>query len=148
MRHFFILTVCLFYIIPATSLFAEYYQYVDKAGIKHFTDDISEVPQGQRPSLRIHQSIQTPRENTPPAKPLEISPESLVIEKDALDDEYEALVKKREDLNQQKKKIGEKKYNKMATQLNIEIRQYQEKSKAYEALVEKYNAKIRSSGKN
>ncbi|RLC05034.1 MAG: hypothetical protein DRH34_03100 [Deltaproteobacteria bacterium] len=148
MKCYFVLIACLLYILSASSISAEYYHYIDKDGIKHYTDDISEIPEDQRPKLSIHKSIQTPaKKEAPPENPA-ISPESLVIKKDELDNEYEALVKKREALNKEKKSIGEKKYNEIATQLNIEIKQYQKKSQSYEKLVEQYNEQIKPSDKN
>jgi len=132
------------FIFSASIVFAEYYQYTDKNGIKHYTDNISEIPENQRPTLTIHESIQPPKKEAAQKRKPVISLESLVTKKEVLDKEYEALIQKREDLNRQKKAIGEKKYNELATQLNVKIRQYQDKTIAYEALVKKYNGQIKS----
>ncbi len=147
MKFIYILIVCSFYLLSAQSVFAQYYQYVDKNGIQHFTDDITEIPKDLRPNLTIHQSIQTPaKKESLKVKPA-ITLESLGIQKDELDIEYKALVQKREDLAKQKKAMGETEYNKIATQLNIEIKQYQEKSDAYEILVQQYNRQMTSTDK-
>ncbi|MBW2654072.1 MAG: DUF4124 domain-containing protein [Deltaproteobacteria bacterium] len=58
MKLIYVLIVCFLYILCASSVFAEYYHYIDKNGIKHYTDDISEIPEDQRPNLNIYQSIQ------------------------------------------------------------------------------------------
>ncbi|NOX35339.1 MAG: DUF4124 domain-containing protein [Deltaproteobacteria bacterium] len=133
---------CFFYLSSAVFAFAEYYHYVDKNGIKHYTDNILEVPENLRSNLSIYKSIQGPSKKKPAKTKSKITPEFLVIKKDDLDNEYAALVKKRADLMEQKKTVGEKKYNLLAAQLNIAIKQYQEKSAAYEKLVEQYNNQV------
>ena len=151
MKLYYIFIVCFLYILSTSSLFAEYYHYVDKNGVKHYTDDISEIPKDQRPDLTIHQSIQTPDRKEPlktENKVDTISSESLETKRDKLVTEYNALVKRNKTLAEQKNTIDQKKYNELATQLNIEIKQYQEKKEAYEKLVEQYNEQIKPSGKN
>ena len=152
------LIVTVFYILSATSVSAEYYQWIDQDGIKHFTDDVSEIPEDQRPGLNIYKSIKTPEKkkpdknkidkNKPDKKKNFITPESLVQKKDALDVESDNLVKKRETLRKQKKSLSGKKYNKLVTELNIEIQKYQKKVDEYEILVEKYNKQIQPSEEN
>ena len=147
MKLKYVLIVIVFYILSAVSVSAEYYQWIDKDGIKHFTDNVSEIPEDQRPGLNIYRSIKTPEKNKPdinkPDKKKDlISHESLVIKKDALDIEYHNLVKKKETLKEQKKSLGETKYNKLATELNIAIQEYQKKIDEYEMLVKKYNKQI------
>ena len=151
MKLYYIFIVCFLYILSTSSLFAEYYHYVDKNGVKHYTDDISEIPKDQRPDLTIHQSIKTPDIKEPlktENKVETISSESLETKRDKLVTEYNALVKRNKTLAEQKNTIDQKKYNELATQLNIEIKQYQEKKQAYEKLVEQYNEQIKPSGKN
>ncbi|MDA3918694.1 MAG: DUF4124 domain-containing protein [Deltaproteobacteria bacterium] len=153
MKLKYVLIVTVFYILSVASVSAEYYQWIDQDGIKHYTDDVSEIPEGQRPGLNIYKSIKTPDKkkpdkNKPDKKKNLITHESLVIKKDALDIEYDNLVKKKEALKEQKKSLGETKYNKLATELNIAIQEYQEKTDEYEILVEKYNKQIQPSEKN
>jgi|GEM_PF-4871526 len=46
-----VLIVCFLYILCASSVFAEYYHYIDKNGIKHYTDDIGDsTPGSQSPT--------------------------------------------------------------------------------------------------
>lgn len=152
------LIVTVFYILSATSVSAEYYQWIDQDGIKHFTDDVSEIPEDQRPGLNIYKSIKTPEKkkpdknkidkNKPDKKKNLITHESLVLKKDSLDIESDNLVKKRETLRKQKKSHSGKKYNKLVTELNIEIQKYQKKVDEYEILVEKYNKQIQPSEEN
>lgn len=141
------LIVTVFYILSVASVSAEYYQWIDQDGIKHFTDDVSEIPEDQRPRLNIYRSIKTPEKNKPdknkPDKKKNlITPESLAKKKDALDIEYDNVVKKKETLGEQKEILGEIKYNKLATELNIAIQEYQKKTDEYEILVKKYNKQI------
>ncbi len=138
------LIITVFCIWSAVSVSAEYYQWIDKDGVKHFTDNVSEIPEDQRPGLNIYKSIETPEKNKPainkPDKKKDlITHEFLVLKKDALDIESDNLVKKRETLRKQKKSLNGKKYNKLVTELNIEILEYQKKVDEYEILVEKYN---------
>ncbi len=130
--------------IPA---FCEYYQYIDKNGVKHFTDNLTEIPEHQKKELNIYQTIDTPDNKKPrqiKTTPNEntITAESLVIKKDALDIEYESLMKRKQELNEKKEQIGKKKYNEMVIKLNEEIKQYQDKSQAYEKLLIQYNDQI------
>jgi hypothetical protein len=158
MKLIYVLIVCFLYVLSASSVFAEYYHYVDKDGIKHFTDDISEIPEDQRPDLDVYKSIQSSPEKEPPEekpsneKQIEsngsIALKSLEIKNDELVNEYNALIKRNKALTGQKKTIDGKKYNELVTQLNIEIKKYQKKKEAYEKLVKQYNEQITSSGQN
>jgi hypothetical protein len=140
LKYVLIVTVC--YILSAASVSAEYYQWIDQDGIKHYTDDVSEIPEDQRSGLNIYKSIKTPDKKKPDKKKNLITSESLVIKKEALDIEYSNLVKKKETLREQKKSLGETKYNELATELNIAIQEYQKKTDEYEMLVGKYNKQI------
>jgi hypothetical protein len=147
MKLKYVLIVTVFYILSAASVSAEYYQWIDQDGIKHFTDDVSEIPEDQRPGLNIYKSIKTPDKKKPDKNKSDknkniITSESLVIKKDALDIEYDNLVEKKEALKEQKKGLSKKKYNKLVTELNIAIQKYQKKTDEYEILVEKYNKQI------
>lgn len=148
MKLKYVLIVTVFYMLSAASVSAEYYKWIDQDGIKHFTDDVSEIPEDLRPGLNIYKSIKTPDKNKPDKKKNLITHESLVIKKDALDIEYDNLVKRKETLREQKKSLGEKKYNKLATELNIAIQEYQKKTDEYEILVGKYNKQIQAPAKN
>jgi len=152
MKLKYVLIVTVFYMLSAASVSAEYYQWIDQDGVKHYTDDVSEIPEDQRPGLNIYKSIKTPEKKEPdinkPDKKNLITPESLVKKKDALDIEYDNLVKKKETLKEQEKNLDEIKYNKLATELNIAIQEYQKKTDEYKILVEKYNKQIQPPEKN
>lgn len=149
MKHMLLVFILISILFYPPFIRAEYYQWSDRNGTKHFTDNFSEVPENQRPSVNIYKSILRFEKKTD-AKEKQITADELVIKQDALEREYQELMKKRKKLTQDKKQLDQKEYNKLAEALNIEINQYQEKIDAYERLVEKYNAQIsaRTSNKN
>ncbi len=140
---------CLFYFVTHATAGGEYYQYVDDSGIKHFTENYAEVPDQYKPQIKIHKEISTP-ETKPQQKPEQqsdknstsVSAESLIIQKDDLDKEYNVIIEKRKILTLKKDTIGQIEYNEQVTQLNTRIQAYQVKSNSYEQLVEEYNKQI------
>ncbi len=142
MKFKYALIVTVFCLLTAASLSAEYYQWIDQEGVKHFTDNIFEIPENQRSGATIYKSIKTDGkaqsgQKTPDKKNL-IDPEFLDLKKEALDIEYDSLMNKRDALKMQKESMGEKKYNALASELNMAIEAYQKKTDAYEMLFEKY----------
>ncbi|MCF6249624.1 MAG: DUF4124 domain-containing protein, partial [Desulfobacula sp.] len=107
MKRFIFSIICFFFILFATEGFAQFYQWVDKNGIKHFTDNLLEVPKDQRSNLQIHKTIKSPeiKDTTPKEKKAESGINnkalrtSLESEKAELDKEYKAIQKKRENLD-------------------------------------------------
>ena len=53
-----ILMICLFIIVTALPVFAEYYQYRDSSGNVRFTDNLYEVPADQRSEIKTYESVQ------------------------------------------------------------------------------------------
>jgi len=140
--------ICVLYLWSAAVVSAEYYRYVDKSGVKHYTDDLSEVPSDQRPNLSVYKSIQSPPEKKTPEKDTTeakdtLTHESLILKENKLAEEYEVLVKKNKALAEERETLEDKEYNELVTQLNSEIKQYREKRKAFKALVEQYNKQIK-----
>ncbi|MBT7261469.1 MAG: hypothetical protein HN888_10175 [Desulfobacula sp.] len=139
--------LCVLLIWPFVFVSAEYYHYIDQNGIKHYTDDISKIPENLRPDLNKHKSIISPKEKTVIKKKsmeskAKITPGLLTNKKNELDHEYKILAKKNKSLSEQKNDLDEKEYNALATGLNIEIKHYQKKKERYEELVEQYNKQI------
>ncbi len=56
MRFVFFMSLMVFMVI-SFPLYAEYYQYTDKDGVLRFTDELSDVPAGQRPHVTTHKSV-------------------------------------------------------------------------------------------
>ncbi len=131
-------------------LFAEYYSFIDSNGVKHYTDNILEVPVDQRPNLNVYSTIKSPENE--PEKITESekktgsdnsnTPESLAIKKNELDIEYSALVQKQDALMAQKSSLDPKEFNDLVQQLNEKILAYQEKSLVYEKSIEQYNEQL------
>lgn len=128
--------------IFTTPVRCEYYQYVDQKGVKHFTDNISQIPEDQRKNLNIYQSIKSP-EKEPAAEPdNKMTAESLTIQRAELDKKYNDLIAKKQKLEDQKKEINETRYNELVNELNREIRQYQIENDTYKDLVIQFNNKV------
>ena len=142
MKFKYVFIVCFFYILSVASVYAEYYKWIDQSGTVHYTDDISTIPKDKRPDLDVYKGIETDKNKNiekDSVKQNSITAESLVVKKDELDNEYDAILKKKQALVEKQKDIGQKKYNVLVEKLNLEIQEYQKKVKAYEKLVEQYN---------
>jgi len=145
--------ICCLVLASASFVMAEYYQYVDKDGMKHFTDDLSQVPKDQRPNLKTYQTIQPPPENESPDTKMPgsnnaLAIEALLAEDNRLKKEYNALNKKKEALIKQEKTLSGEEYNTRITGLNLEIKQYQKKFEEYNNRVKEYNKQALSSETN
>ncbi len=170
MKKFIFSIICFFYIFFTTGAFAQFYQWKDKNGVKHFTDNLLEVPKDQRPNLKIHEGINdsekkkdTQTNNEPPPEiTLESEKTELDTEKTELDSEritleserieldkaYKAIQEKRKTVLAQRKSITQEKYNELVNQLNVEITALEQNHTAYETKVEAYNNKINDTDKN
>ncbi len=136
--------ICCLFLASASLVMAEYYQYVDTDGTKHFTDDLSQVPKDQRPNLKTYQTIQSQAENESsdtkiPGSKNTLTIEALMAEDSKLKKEFDALNKKKEALVKQEKTLSAKEYNTRITDLNLEIKEYQKKFKEYNNRVKEYN---------
>lgn len=132
--------------LSSSIVFAKYYSYTDSNGVKHFTDNLLEVPIDQRPQLNIHSGVQAPAKEEKPGKKEkpdssenQVDLEFLQKKKEELDLEYAVLSKNREELMNQKASLKPDKYNELARNLNAKMKKYQEKHLAYETLVDQYN---------
>ena len=158
MKFKFVFWFCCLYLASASLVLAEYYQYVDKNGVKHYTDDLSQVPHSQRTDLNTYESIQSQNSGTEipsQTKKKETAEneitgtfESLMAEKNRLDKEYEALKTKKEGLIGQQKTLSLEEYNAQATQLNTAAKQYQERRDNYNKRVQLYNKQLAASESN
>jgi hypothetical protein len=155
LRLFIILITLLFSTVGA---FAEFYKYIDKEGNILFTDDLSEVPENQRPGVI---------EYGEPEKKTGLSEESVEIQpgedgqldnttndpaadlnhrKNALEQEYILLKKEKEELVNTKKNLKTKaqieNYNKKVLLIKEKIEHYQKNRDELNAEIEKYNKSI------
>lgn len=142
---------------------AEFYKYTDQDGNIRFTDDLSNVPQDQRPDVKSYEEFESTQ---PPAAPekkeetgqgsLEQEPETeksldaqgeQIREKhDQLEIEYQAImkVKARLEAEAKEQKTADEtvQYNQKILELNKNISQYDQKRKALNAEIEAYNARM------
>ena len=147
---------------------AEFYKYTDQNGNIRFTDDLSRVPEDQRPDVKSYEDAASTQ---PPALPAPrkasdqrsaekqtasntgLESQSLQIreKKDALDREYETLMKEKSRLENEAKKTKSKDeqalFNQKISNLNKEIAQYDQKRKALNAEIEDFNAKVAEKNK-
>ncbi len=141
--------VCFFFILLISSVHAQFYQWVDKSGVKRFSDNLLDVPKDQRPNLIVHESIITKDPKTPPpeTKPESLAPQQAALKKERtqLSAQYKALQAKQKELLVQQKLLTPALYNERITELNVEIAAFEKKRATYEAKVINYNQKVKSS---
>lgn len=143
---------------------AEFYKYTDQNGHVRFTDDLSKVPENQRPDATSYEESQSTPQPPPSstAKPektkgaLERRPKSNIriesqgkkieMKKKELDQEYQALMKEGAHLEEERKNLKSqsqiKAYHRKIEAHNDKIYQWEEKQKAYNAEVESHNARL------
>lgn len=146
MRNTILGIFCVMFVIQASTGYAEFYQWVDDQGVKHFSDNLADVPKDRRPNLKVHQSS-LPKEEAP--SPPEIKGTvpadtltGLEAEKAALDAEYNAIHEKRKELLDRQTAIPSKEYNDQINQLNARITAFEKKRLAFEEKVKQYNQQI------
>jgi hypothetical protein len=147
---------------------ADYYKYIDQNGNIRYTDDLSRVPENQRPDVKSYEEFKS--SNTPAATApekdsvqptaektsevdagLESEGRQIKEKKDKLDKEYQALMKEKARLETEaktSKTVDETVvFNQNVSKLNKEIVQYDQKRKALNAEIEAFNAKIAEKNK-
>jgi clan AA aspartic protease (TIGR02281 family) len=75
-----LLIISSFLFTVANLAAGEYYRWVDERGVVHFTDNLHEVPQKERPTTNRIQAPESPR-ITAPEKPPVLAKASIPIEK-------------------------------------------------------------------
>jgi hypothetical protein len=138
--------IFLIFLLPLFPVWAQFYQWTDKNGVKHFTDNILEVPKDQRPQVTVHKGVTPKQPVQKPAAPateedsdLEPDGESLLVQKAQLEQESAILEKKRRELIEQQDALPITKYNAQVNALNKAFLDFQQKLSVYEQKVKKYN---------
>ncbi len=160
MKYSHLLLSCFFCITIASVAVAEYYHYTDENGVKHFTENISDIPEKFRPTVQINRTIYTPageeeqdsviqQENSETQNPEaqnkdKMKRAELIAQKDALQNLYRTLQEKTEKLKARKETMKPEEYNILVEKLNEEIEDYHEKNKNYEHQVEEYNSQLKT----
>ncbi len=133
---------------------AAVYRFVDETGTVHFTDDIQQVPEAQRPKA-LHEKKDEDREREtdrgqkvkgpldPPGPSdkkkasLKDEAEALFLEKEALEEEFRQIIEERDRLQRERSTPGGpaevKAYNDAVFALKRRIAEYQKRCDAYEA---------------
>lgn len=153
MKHIILLIVCTICLLLTSLCFSEYYHYIDDGGTTHFTSDYSNIPEQYKSRIWIEESIPSPvieknktdeeDEETDKIneeiKNRSITLKALLIQKDELDTQRQAILVKKDKLIQQQKTMSPEEFNRLVTEVNDEIIAFQNKSNEYEMQVEEYN---------
>ncbi|MCP4749016.1 MAG: hypothetical protein GY874_23220 [Desulfobacteraceae bacterium] len=144
--------------------YPEFYRYVDKHGNTMFTDDISNVPVGQRAKVKAYEESptsltsdtektqeeqkQSAASQTSGFKDKEAERQRLESQKKALTLEKDALMAERIKLDEEKNQVITrtqiKAYNEKIIKLNKRIETFEEKLKAHNAQIEAFEKSIKS----
>jgi predicted RNase H-like nuclease (RuvC/YqgF family) len=146
--------------------FGEFYRYKSPSGVTIYTDDLSKVPEDQRPMAVPYEETvssgeeaeseetreesisdgQTETRETRTEEPAdEITVEALKERKIALDQEYADLLKEKKDLENTKSKFDSKEelsvYHEKIVNLNERISDYEAERQEFSRAVDAFNAK-------
>ena len=166
MRYRHIICMVILILIPGASL-AEFYRYTDKRGVTFFTDDISRVPEDQRPQAyrysepddlltpeekaekrrqeteRVQEEQQAAQEEKEEKASLA---EKLNRKKAAMDKEYAELVDKKQALTKERETITTeaevRAYMDKVVRFNVDIAAYEKRRKAFQDEVDDFNPSI------
>ncbi|MEJ2155783.1 MAG: DUF4124 domain-containing protein [Desulfobacteraceae bacterium] len=150
-------------IISFGTASAEFFKYTDPDGSVHYTDDLSKVPESQRPNVKSYEESESgtqpavssdkkePNQPAAEASPkqsgqLDEERKQINQKQEALSKEYKALMEEKERLSKeakQKKNINESvELDRRIDKLNEKIEQYDQKRKALDSEIEAYNSKM------
>ncbi len=158
--------IVLIAIALSTPALAEFYQYTDQSGVLRFTDDLTQVPEDQRPTVkkylepddsltpeqRAQKALDARREPAAEEK-LEISGGEHLVEferldkkKAGLDQRYTELIKERNDLARVKEEISSEAeltaYNEKINSLNKRITAFEAEREVFSKEVDAFNARF------
>jgi chromosome segregation ATPase len=143
-------------LIVATPAGAEIYKYVDENGQKRWTDDLSQVPKEQRPTVERFEGVtDTPATTITeglPAEAQETEPDgdasdepsppdraALEQEKADLDTQFQQLMKERTEIEASKTQTLSSQDREA---LNNRIAAYNKKTEQYEAKLDRFNREV------
>lgn len=153
------LFLILLVILGSAPAKAEFYRYTDGHGNTLYTDDLSNVPPGQRQTVREYEeapaaalteekAVETQAPSTDnPVNALENERKQLQQQEKDLNGEYEALQKKRDSLDQERGAAVTpeqiKAYNQKIVDFNTHIKSYEERRTVYTERVKSFNDRLR-----
>jgi chromosome segregation ATPase len=151
----------------AAPSFAAFYQYADESGVLRFTDDLTQVPEEQRPKVKKYlepDDSLTPEQRAqkaldarqePAAEEKMAIPENRYLDefdrldkkKTGLDHRYNALAKERDGLAKEKEAISSeaelKAYNEKISSLNKRITAFKAEREAFSKEVAAFNERFK-----
>ncbi len=149
--------ICLLaFMVPAQPTGADVYRYTDQHGNEIFTDNLDQVPAGQRRNARVPDGENlTPRGSAEEKATADPDPlddgraQSLKEEKNALEalkeklkEEFNTLAEENARLKAEQKKAvtpdQRKAFNKQVVNFNTRFQAYKEKKAAYDTRLEQY----------
>jgi peptidoglycan hydrolase CwlO-like protein len=153
-----IILASLMVLVMSQPAMAQFYRYVDSHGNVLYTDDINKIPLDQRDRIQPYEASETDpdtiTEKSAPDLSRVDSQEAQIaaLEKErarltdmerTLNQEFEALTKERNDLDEEMKKAVTteqiKVYNEKIAHFNSRIQSYEEKRNTYSDHVEAFN---------
>jgi len=172
MRIIYALLIVFLAMFPA-STFAQLYRYTDKNGVRHFTDNLADVPENQRlkvqsypeavknsksddraPRAGKNQTRQSSTADKDKRNQTKIDedhdltlPERLRKVKVELDKEHAEIMKQRQDLSKGREilttQTESKSYKEKEVQFNNRIVDFDKRQKLYQEKVEAYNKEVK-----
>jgi len=161
------LSILIMLLLLAFPAAAEFYKYRDAQGNVHFTDDLSQVPEAQRPKAESYIDYRgvpqeqpasskeeaapaagesSPKDSLQQGMDLEAARVRLTEIKANLDKAYYALVGEKKNLEEEKPQIRNQAqlndYNDKVTKLNEKMAAYEERRKTYDVELKAYNARV------
>lgn len=147
----------------AIPSFAAFYQYTDESGVLRFTDDLTQVPEEQRPKVKKYlepddsltpeqraQKALDARQEPAAEEKMGVSKEEYLAEferldkkKTGLDQRYTELAKERNGLAKEKEAISSetelKDYNEKVSSLNKRITAFEREREVFSKEVDAFN---------
>jgi hypothetical protein len=166
------ITIFIIVVLLSAPASAQFYKYVDEDGNIRFTDDINQVPEAQRATVKSYEEAvsDTDVQNEADQSDSEVLPNSqqkteaaeaaadidlgdldeaynqLKALRQEIDNEYNELLVEKETLAQEKAEAKTREqvldYNEKVKQFNERAKAHQQKSKKYEAQVDAYNTSV------
>jgi len=156
----------IFYLCFSSFVYAEFYRYTDENGVARFTDDLTQVPEEQRPKVKAYEETIFPQDLTvlkEDGKSDEGEEEEVDIEveetrdltdlerlnkkKARLDKEYAGLVKEKNLLLESKEGMESESdliaYNEKIVSLNERISEFEKRRWEFSKEVDQFNARFK-----